>query len=212
MNEIEIAWLAGLFEGEGHIGFSGKYSVNLSINMTDEDVIEKCFKLASVGRRHGPYRLNKPNQKPMWSWIVAKEGEVRELLPLLLPWLSKRRTERADEAMLRLGKVRREGFCLRGHSMTGDNIYAPPCGTRMCRECIKIREKKRKRLIGLSVTGKNTTCRSGHPLIGDNVIKSKLGRQCRICRKAQEARTRFANAHTPGTTRATRARHGIIKT
>jgi hypothetical protein len=144
MTDAETAWLGGLFEGEGNIAFVGKYSVCLSINMTDEDVVAKCFSVSGVGRRHGPYRVGLPRQKPMWSWIVGKQEELRHVLPLLLPWLGERRSARIVEAMARLEKVRRIGFCTRGHAMTGENLYvAPGCGQRLCRACSRIRDKAR---------------------------------------------------------------------
>jgi hypothetical protein len=40
----EIAWAAGLFEGEGSItrfGRPGKFDLRVSLNMTDEDVVRR---------------------------------------------------------------------------------------------------------------------------------------------------------------------------
>lgn len=45
---LEIAWAAGLFEGEGcfnaYIRKSGKIQVQARLTMTDQDVVERCPK------------------------------------------------------------------------------------------------------------------------------------------------------------------------
>lgn len=71
-DEIEIAWLAGLLEGEGSfIGATDKYPVCLSLEMTDRDVVERLetesgqiVLLQSLGYRSG------------WSMLFTKEGDV----------------------------------------------------------------------------------------------------------------------------------------
>jgi hypothetical protein len=49
----EIAWAAGLFEGEGSItrfGRSGKFDLRVSLNMTDEDVVRRFDAIVDRGK------------------------------------------------------------------------------------------------------------------------------------------------------------------
>jgi hypothetical protein len=61
----EIAWAAGLFEGEGT--FTWDYGrAQLRVKMTDLDVLEKLLDIWSVGKVYGPYETN------------SKDGSVRK--------------------------------------------------------------------------------------------------------------------------------------
>jgi hypothetical protein len=51
--ELDIAWAAGLFEGEGTI-VDSTGSVQLRVKMTDLDVLEKRFDVFGVGRHLRP--------------------------------------------------------------------------------------------------------------------------------------------------------------
>jgi hypothetical protein len=65
--EEEIAWAAGLFEGEGT--FTWDYGrAQLRVKMTDLDVLEKLLDIWSVGKVYGPYETNSkeaPCENPM---------------------------------------------------------------------------------------------------------------------------------------------------
>jgi hypothetical protein len=52
--EIEIAWAAGLFEGEGTIVIAGNNGIKgcriqLAVEMVDEDVVRKFARIAGFG-------------------------------------------------------------------------------------------------------------------------------------------------------------------
>lgn len=148
-NAKEIAWASGLFEGEGCICFTGKYSVALGVNLTDHDTLERFARIVSVGRVTGPYQhttsIHGTVGKPMWSWKASQQDDVRKTLRRMLPWLGARRTTRAHDALTRLKAVRRPGRCHLGHLMSGPNLYLPPCGMRICRLCARRRDKQRVR-------------------------------------------------------------------
>jgi len=102
---IDIAWAAGLFEGEGTIFFhtdSKRY--RLGLKMTDQDVVEKFFNIFKVGRLYGPYtpkekKLNGENRKDFWIWQCSKHSEVNGFLKKLLPYFGKRRAAKTIEAL-----------------------------------------------------------------------------------------------------------------
>lgn len=96
--EQQIAWAAGIFEGEGCISWSGD-SFALSLKNTDESVV-RCFcDVLELGWFYGPYEWEGRDgfsRKPFWVWMARREIGM-EALDLLAPWLSKRRLDRAYE-------------------------------------------------------------------------------------------------------------------
>jgi hypothetical protein len=104
----EIAWAAGVFEGEGCITTSGS-RFQLRMNNTDEWVVRRFAEIVSWGRAYGPYRQDRAAdghvRKPFWVW-VAYEWEAMWTFDLLAPWLSQRRLLRAAE--LGVGPFSRE--------------------------------------------------------------------------------------------------------
>ena len=92
----EIAWAAGLFEGEGSIsrfGRSGKFDLRVSLNMTDEDVVRRFDAIVDGGKVYGPYSSYR-GHKPIWSW-VAHGDAGHDVVDLIGSWLSPRRVSQA---------------------------------------------------------------------------------------------------------------------
>jgi hypothetical protein len=99
--ELDIAWAAGLFEGEGTI-VDSTGSVQLRVKMTDLDVLEKLFDVFGVGGIYGPYESGSRDgrvRKPHWIWICP-EPFVRKVFAAMMPWLGQRRIARARELVL----------------------------------------------------------------------------------------------------------------
>jgi len=96
----EIAWAAGLFEGEGSITQSGGH-VRLSLTMTDEEPIRRFVKIVRRGAVYGPYAYERwadgHERKPFWTWVCYDRAEARVTIEHLAPWLSTRRLARAHE-------------------------------------------------------------------------------------------------------------------
>lgn len=140
-NIDNLAWVAGIFEGEGCIAFTGKNSVCLTIGMTDLDIIDRIhIATGEVGNR---YEQSSSRAKTLYVWQLSRKGLVVPFLESIMPWLGLRRSEKAIGALERLTKIPNEGFCYRGHRRAGDNLYIAPGGQRQCRECQKINEKNR---------------------------------------------------------------------
>jgi len=103
----DIAYLAGLFEGEGTFFVDRFYwykgekrplktlQPQLRIAMTDVEPLER---LQSVfgGNLYGPYKYER-NNKPFCIWEVLSPPKVKELIELLWPWLSPRRRKQVGE-------------------------------------------------------------------------------------------------------------------
>jgi hypothetical protein len=93
--EEEIAWAAGLFEGEGSITQRGGMMV-ASLKSTDEETPLRFCRIVRGGTVYGPgpYRNKSADgfrRKPFWVW-VAESVDLLETLRLVLPWLGIHRT------------------------------------------------------------------------------------------------------------------------
>jgi hypothetical protein len=100
ISEVDIAWMAGLLEGEGSFGLDNRSKkryenstsppgVYIKISMTDEDVIEKMAKLVNKAS-FSPARVTKKNKK-VYNLHIGDRETLLVLLPRLFPYLGKRR-------------------------------------------------------------------------------------------------------------------------
>lgn len=105
-NPIEIAWAAGLFEGEGCITMrtknwssKGYGQARLKLVMTDEDVVRKFSAIIGIGTVRESDREVKRGYKMQWEWCIGSRAGVSAVLELLYPYLGQRRRNRADEIL-----------------------------------------------------------------------------------------------------------------
>ena len=112
-SEIDIAWAAGIFEGEGSLSKKRHRtcdSYTFKISMTDKDVLDKLADIFSL-KVNGPYD---PNKSPSTSKLKAVSGstttnkeyfevctsardKVFEIVCEIYPYLGQRRREKCDE-------------------------------------------------------------------------------------------------------------------
>jgi hypothetical protein len=95
----EIAWAAGLFEGEGSITAS-RGTARLSLKMTDEVVVRNFAAVVGRGMVYGPYQntsLDGYRRKPFWFWVCTGRAESALVLESIGLWLSTRRLARARQ-------------------------------------------------------------------------------------------------------------------
>src|SRR2546429_1044025 len=105
--ETSIAWLAGILDGEGWIGFNvrrkhhterGKVKPHIlpwiTVSSTTYELVEKCVVVCSMvgieSTLGKPNRITKAN-KPVWAWHLAGSKRVGALLPLVIPHLTCKR-------------------------------------------------------------------------------------------------------------------------
>lgn len=160
--DIDFAWAAGLFEGEGHIAHRVYHTRRphetiraLVLNMTDEDIVKRFHAIVGAGSVRFVKR-QKVGWNDIWSWKCTAWVDLEPLLERLLPYLGERRAQKARELLQDPAKAIGRplaDFCLRGHPLSGDNLYVGPTSgpgrvRRACRECRRanLREsRKRKR-------------------------------------------------------------------
>lgn len=100
--KLDIAWAAGLFEGEGCITPGARANqFRLILISTDRDVVEQFFGVMCVGRvfKIRPRTDAKPHYKQQWRYEANAAGDVLYVLKLLRPFFGQRRGARADEAI-----------------------------------------------------------------------------------------------------------------
>jgi len=107
---LDIAWAAGLFEGEGSITHGGEphRKLKLTLKMTDEDVVRSFAGVLGVGRVYGPYQY-KGNRKLVWEW-TAVTAQAQAALERLLPYLHSRRRAKAEAEMARRNSGPGKGY------------------------------------------------------------------------------------------------------
>lgn len=119
MKQTDLAWAAGLFEGEGWIS-SQKRNAIIGIQMCDKDVLERFAAIVGCGNiyyrkpRIYSYEVIK-SRKEQWSWRLGRRTDVQRVLAQLRPWLSNRRKERADEVLALAASANEKPGMPRGH-------------------------------------------------------------------------------------------------
>jgi hypothetical protein len=112
-SEIELAWAAGFFDGEGNTCYTrlaGKRrgNVRLTIGQAGDpddpgaypEVLERFLAAVGVGHIYGPYLHSNPRAKPVYQYQVYR-ATARQVYELLKPHLSTVKCAQAESAILR---------------------------------------------------------------------------------------------------------------
>lgn len=149
MRTVDIAWAAGLFEGEGCISHSRHGTPTVSLCMTDEDVVKRFAKVVGFGSLRGPeYPSGNLGQRSRFWWHGNGYQQAQATIALFWGWLGERRRQKAVEILMeaqngRIGNAGRKHIsetrthCDKGHEMTPENVYRHRRGTKGCRRCRK---------------------------------------------------------------------------
>ena len=100
--ENELAYLSGVFDGEGSFGYWSKgkdknKEFRISLAMSDSDVVLRFlvyFKKGSITVRIPEDK----NHKTLYHWRVCHD-KGKEIIRLMLPYLSKRRQAKFQDEM-----------------------------------------------------------------------------------------------------------------
>ena len=91
---IQLAWLAGIFDGEGCISIgNGKARPNavmlrVVLRSRDKFVIELVQYIAGGRLQYRPVQKSwRPNCSDQWEWCLSRKAEVKVLLDELTPYL-----------------------------------------------------------------------------------------------------------------------------
>ncbi len=123
----DIAWAAGLFEGEGCFtqghgnDATRTHLFRIIVVSTDLDVLERFKRVLGVGRISPVKHRLRPHHKQQWRYDLGASVEVLRCVELLYPYLGIRRRARADELASELRRVVSE---------TTRERSCPTCGIR----------------------------------------------------------------------------------
>lgn len=134
----DLAWAAGLFEGEGCISISGSgpsFAPSCCMANADEDVMRRFFAIIGVGSLRLDRRSERyERRKDLWTWRVSGYPSTQYAIALLWRWLGERRRARGIEILTRFrsqsGRRRRQ--CKRGHDLTLPNARNSAGNCRAC--------------------------------------------------------------------------------
>lgn len=111
LKPTEIAWLAGLLEGEGSFGLDRRSSTKyihstsppapyIQLSMVDEDIIKRVADL--VDKKY--HKLNRKTNanKHVFKVPIGDRATLRALLPDLLPYFGLRRKANVQECLVEL--------------------------------------------------------------------------------------------------------------
>ena len=106
MTDLQLAWVSGLFEGEGSISSQTHKDYTyprVSLGMTDPDVVRKFAEYVGYGSitEYQPKSLKSDGStwKKVYNWRIGKKSDVVDFLTQLLPYLGDRRAHKALDAL-----------------------------------------------------------------------------------------------------------------
>ena len=106
LDREELAWAAGLFDGEGTIGYYKK-AIHLAIGQAAAKSCPEVlirFKtavgnLGTIGGPYGPYP-SKLGKRPHWTFRANNFEHVQAIVAMLWNWLSEPKRQQARAALL----------------------------------------------------------------------------------------------------------------
>ena len=100
VNDLELAWAAGLFDGEGsftlHTAHQGSVYPIASMHQVDRYVLDRFRDAVDTGKVYGPYAPHGLGNKPMYEWLSHGESKFRKVFLSLRPWLSPIKVAQAE--------------------------------------------------------------------------------------------------------------------
>ena len=138
----DVAWIAGILEGEG--AFLIGNSIYIQLSMTDRDVVAKAHSLMGAPTTLRPER-NSHGHKPIYRFNVCGNNAAFWMVAIY-KHMGGRRRDRIMECLRfwRDQPGHRRTHCMRGHELTDGNLYWRSNGKgriRICKSCHIARQK-----------------------------------------------------------------------
>ena len=96
MSEQDVAWSAGILEGEGSFFLKSDKTPVVQCEMTDLDVLEKLQSL--YGGSIQTIKKRKEHWKQSWRWVTMGTNAV-SVMEAIKPYLMSRRTEKVNSIL-----------------------------------------------------------------------------------------------------------------
>lgn len=142
IRNTEVAWAAGLFEGEGHVTANynaprGRPRVVVTLSICDKDVFDRFVAIVGVGSVRLE-RLLPSQHRDRWVWQITGKS-AKPILEMLLPWMGKRRREAVERGLRLVQEIgptnAEKTHCPKGHPYVLENTYVRADGSRRCKTC-----------------------------------------------------------------------------
>lgn len=86
MSNLDLAWAAGFFDGEGNV-YCGRLQLKISISQTDREVLDRFRAAVQAGKVAGPRPGRQQNQRPYYVYQASSYDTI-EVYEKLSPFLS----------------------------------------------------------------------------------------------------------------------------
>lgn len=100
MKETDVAWLAGLLEGEGCFVVRPKNTPYIALKMNDKDVVEKAAALMkmTVTRPRNNYKTSFGIDKCYYIQVYNRDV-LLDVIPRMMPYFGERRVKQATKLL-----------------------------------------------------------------------------------------------------------------
>jgi hypothetical protein len=104
---IDIAWAAGIYEGEGCVSrhVTAYNSHHVRIRMTDEDIIDRLVEIFPFAHKYKYQAKGKPTYKLAYDFCISGAERVQAFLAMIWPWLGERRRRDARAAIIAVNQT-----------------------------------------------------------------------------------------------------------
>lgn len=108
INREDLAWAAGLFDGEGHTHGplqrrtrkTGRTPPRIDICQIDRFVLDRFqSSVLGLGKIYGPYGPYQPRRSVWWRFVTNRFEHSQAVICLLWPWLSPLKKQQSKEAL-----------------------------------------------------------------------------------------------------------------
>lgn len=160
--ELDLAWAAGIFEGEGcfvhikhpHKNRQQRRYLGMTVTMTDHDVLKRFVDIVGIGSMRGPLKKEKPHFKDSFRWCTSGHQALSLCSdPRFVRFLGKRRRARLYEILTDvrsqpplLPRMEKITHCFSGHEYTEANtrwVKRKKCINGLGRKCMTCYENDR---------------------------------------------------------------------
>ena len=156
-NREELAWAAGFFDGEGHVGFiHTKNTIGLLLEISQAEksaMLLDRFKMAlgGAGKVTALRQEKRPNAQPQARFVTQSPEYVQFIIAAMWCFLGLTKREQAQVAFLKYNSAMQfsnraalcwiRGKCRNGHDLTLPKAVLICGGIRRCRKCDSVRCK-----------------------------------------------------------------------
>ena len=104
MDPVDVAWLAGLLEGEGSFMRLKRQGGRpdhgrVSVFMTDRDVLERVVAITGCGNVRQVVNRGNLGSKPIFCWMTSRLRDVETICLAVRPFMGVRRTAAIDSVL-----------------------------------------------------------------------------------------------------------------